>query len=261
MKIKLYRSSAFIFFVFTFLGNLTALISGYTAVFIHEIIHLFVCCLLKEEAEGFFLDIWGMHLKIKSTRNIKKDLLIWTSGPLFSLFLSGVLFSLGMYNYFSYANLCVGVVNLLPVLPLDGGAVLNIVISHFFGTLKSDRIMKSFSLVICFLAFLLLIFCFKEGIINVSFFVFSVMLIVSHKKRQTMSVLKCGEVLTGKQKSAKKTKVVFMDSTDDFMKVLKMISPHHTLFIAVFENEKFLGFLTQKDFLNIICSSNNKISL
>lgn len=255
MKIKLYRSSAFIFFVFTFLGNLTALISGYTAVFIHEIIHLFVCCLLKEEAEGFFLDIWGMHLKIKSTHDTKKALVIWASGPMFSLFLSGVLFYFNIYNYFSYANLCVGIINLLPVLPLDGGAILNIVLSHFFGTLKSDRIMNRLSRVICILSLFLCVYCFDKGILNISFLIFTLMLIMRQQKRHSQSVIRCSEILTKRQSSKKKIKLIFMDSEDDFTKVLNMISPRYTLFIAVFENEKFLGFLTQEDFLNIICES------
>lgn len=254
MKIKLHYSSAIAFFLFTFFGRLPTLIFGYASVFIHEMIHLVTLHLLNEKAEEICLDIWGMHLKIKSTHDTKKALLIWSSGPLFSLFLSGVLFHLGMYNYFSYANLCVGIVNLLPILPLDGGMLLYIFMSHFFGTLNSDAIMRKISFFICTASLFTCLFCLVEGIMNLSFFIFSVMLILGQRRRRAISVIRCGEVLSGKPNKSKRIKVVFMDSTDDFMKVLKMISPRYTLFIAVFENEKFLGFLTQEDFLNIICS-------
>ncbi|MBE7049913.1 MAG: hypothetical protein E7394_03980 [Ruminococcaceae bacterium] len=257
MKIRLYHSSAIAFFIFTFFGSLTPLLCGYTAVFIHEMIHLFICCLLKEEAEEICLDIWGMHLKIRSTHDTKKSLLIWASGPIFSLFLSGVLFSFGRYDYFSYANFCVGIVNLLPVIPLDGAMVLNTVLSRFFGTLKSDAIMKKVSFIICSASFFLCIFCLFKGIMNISFFIFSIMLILSQKKGRIQSVIKCSEVLTKRKNKTKKVRLIFMDSTDDILKVLRMISPNYTLFILVFENEKFLGFLTQEEFLNIICSSNN----
>lgn len=224
-------------------------------------IHLLTCFILKEKAEEICLDIWGMHLKIKSTHDIKKSLLIWASGPIFSLFLSGVLFSFGMYDYFSYANFCIGIVNILPVLPLDGAMVLNIIFSHFFGTLKSDAIMKKVSLTICLVSFFLCIFCLFKGIINISFFIFSIMLIMSQKRGQIQSIIKCSEVLTKRKNKTKKVRLIFMDSTDDFLKVLRMISPDYTLFILVFENEKFLGFLTQEDFLNIICSSSNQSAL
>ncbi len=255
MEIKLNKSSAIVFFLFAFSGKLPILISGYFAVFVHESLHLLACIILHEKPEGIFLDIWGMHLKTKSTHDTKKALVIWASGPIFSLFLSGVLFSLGKYNYFSYANFCVGIVNLLPVLPLDGGAILDIVLSHFFGTLKSDRIMSRLSRVICILFLFLCIYCIGKGILNVSFLIFTLMLIMRQRKRHSKSVIRCSEILTKKQISKKKIKLIFMDSGDDFMKVLNMISPRYTLFIAVFENEKFLGFLTQEDFLNIICES------
>jgi len=83
------------------------------------------------------------------------------------------------------------------------------------------------------------------------------MLILSQKKGRIQSVIKCSEVLTKRKNKTKKVRLIFMDSTDDILKVLRMISPNYTLFILVFENEKFLGFLTQEEFLNIICSSNN----
>ena len=255
MEIKLNKSSAIAFFLFTFSGKLPILLSGYFAVFVHETLHLIACIILHEKPEGIFLDIWGMHLKIKSTHDTKKALLIWASGPIFSLFLSGVLFYFNIYTYFSYANLCVGIINLLPVLPLDGGTILNIVLSHFFGTLKSDRIMNRLSRVICILSLFLCVYCFDKGILNISFLIFTLMLIMRQQKRHSQSVIRCSEILTKRQSSKKKIKLIFMDSKDDFTKVLNMISPRYTLFIAVFENEKFLGFLTQEDFLNIICES------
>lgn len=80
-------------------------------------------------------------------RRLSEELLILISGPLFQI----IYFIIGYYLFnsssFNYYNLSILVFNLLPIYPLDGGRILNIIFSYFL----SFRSSYYLSIIISFL--------------------------------------------------------------------------------------------------------------
>lgn len=89
---------------------------------LHETGHLIALRLLGGKCFGFNGAGQGFGLRI-SGLSYTQELLVAAAGPLISLLLAA-LFALLRHQYFCYANLFLALMNLLPILPLDGGRIL-----------------------------------------------------------------------------------------------------------------------------------------
>lgn len=97
---------------------------------------------------------FGVNLRIKSRiiYSISDEIILYMSGPLFNAVLA--LFSqifLTKYSYgrlFYWNNIGLFLFNLLPVLPLDGAAVLKRILSDRVGSKCAERSLKSVSYIL-----------------------------------------------------------------------------------------------------------------
>lgn len=96
----------------------------YLFIFLHEYTHLSVARILKESGK-ICLFPWGCVLKIDSIPSRKKSIFILLSGPLFNLIMY-------FFGIFPTENLTLALFNLLPVMPLDGGMLLNLTLPSLY---------------------------------------------------------------------------------------------------------------------------------
>ncbi len=127
-------------FVVLFLGSLLA----------HELGHALTARQFGIATQSITLHGLGGVAKIKGEpRTAKQEFLVAIAGPAVSFFLAGAFHLVAAVSanatmpimlvvaflYLSYANLVLGVFNMLPGLPLDGGRILRAAVWHF----KKDR--------------------------------------------------------------------------------------------------------------------------
>ena len=123
----------------------------------------------------------------KLNRPMKEELIILLAGPIFQIIFFTCFTILTKYGLVTYRNYLIYknyhytllLFNLLPIYPLDGGRILNILISYIMPYKKSNKII----IFISSLIILILIFLYK----NLNFTMVSVLLlieIITYLKRQ-----------------------------------------------------------------------------
>lgn len=103
---------------------------------LHEGGHLLAIGVLGGDVRGFFGRGQGFGLSVGGL-SYKGELIAAAAGPLVSLLLAGLFALFGHWYggeelaYCAFANGALGVMNLLPVMPLDGGRILRAVLALY----------------------------------------------------------------------------------------------------------------------------------
>ena len=100
--------------------------------------------ILGEKPKLIELSFYGIKLERKNAgTNRTEEIAVYASGPLANLVLSAVIFALSNTRGMKTAaiiSLCVGLFNLLPCVPLDGGNILHFLFSGFMNEEKSEKV-------------------------------------------------------------------------------------------------------------------------
>lgn len=123
----------------------------FSLIIIHELGHLFASKLYKWDLDKIAVYPFGGCVKFseKVNRPIKEELIILLSGPIFQIvfflfvyFLSikGMLLSYRNLSIFETYHYTLLIFNLLPIYPLDGGRILNLILNYFFPYKKSNKV-------------------------------------------------------------------------------------------------------------------------
>ena len=175
-----------LFFVFglyyAVTGKLLTFIIYAVSAIMHEFGHAAAAKRRGYVLNSITLNAYGARISGNFSSLKKSDgLAIAAAGPLFSLFIA--FFTAGSWWFFpeTYpftemiyeANLSLGLVNLIPIKPLDGGKITDILTEELFGKKAKKIISVSFG-IISFSALLLLFFYLaaKKNIVNVSIIFF-----------------------------------------------------------------------------------------
>jgi len=146
---------------FNYFSKLLVLI---LVVLIHELAHCFACSHYGVEVSEITLFAFGGVAKYKGDieSNPKQEVFIAMAGPAsnFILIIS-ILFILNIFNikmneivqFFIVANSTIGVFNIIPILPLDGGRILRGAIGYYVGIKKATYIVVRMGYIICILLF------------------------------------------------------------------------------------------------------------
>ncbi len=130
MKIKINLQ----IFIFAIIFYLTKQIRIYTILmifaFIHELGHLLTGIILGLKVKSINIMPFGISINFEdySNKYIVKKMIIAAAGPIVNL----IIVILGIYNNWEediiYANMLIGMFNLIPLYPLDGGRILKCMI-------------------------------------------------------------------------------------------------------------------------------------
>ncbi len=252
------------------IGVLTSLLL-FLSVLLHELAHAFVAIgedLKVRDITLFFLG--GMANLEKECTTSTGSFKIAISGPFVSLFLaffmiflSNFVFgsSLILSNLFKQVgslNLLIGVFNLLPIIPLDGGVILKSIIWHFTGSkragikvaIASARCISflsiSFGILILFRGSFYAAFCF----LIIGLFVFS----TSNTQSQIIKIQKILSELYVNQVCSRSYRVL----EDDLP--VRVLSKYNSLtkdnidrqdWILLYREGRWVGYVTNKVLKNI----------
>lgn len=134
---------------------------------IHELSHLFWASIFKFKIKTIELHFYGFSMEMEdlSYKKIMQQVIFYLAGP-FSYFISYLLlFSLFKINYislyqfkvFNHENLFLALFNLLPLYPLDGGRIFQIIYRYNFPLKSAYRFQYAFSGLSLILIFFILL--------------------------------------------------------------------------------------------------------
>ncbi len=123
-KIRIHPLTLPFFILFLFYDRENIYLTLYLLILLHELSHALLCILLKEKISAIHLYPWGCMLSLSSIPDKKRHLLILIAGPSFNLLMH-------FLNIFPSENLSLALFNLIPVIPLDGGVIVNTLFPKF----------------------------------------------------------------------------------------------------------------------------------
>lgn len=121
--------------------------------FIHELGHMVAGILLKLKPKSLKLMPFGISITFETYDYKKliekKKIILALAGPLTN-FLIAIFFAIlhidiNLKETIIYSNILIGIFNLVPIYPLDGGRILKGVIRSKFSEMKSDEIVNRIS--------------------------------------------------------------------------------------------------------------------
>ena len=189
MKLKFFGTEIYISFLFCaivcfmlIVDRTGLVIPTLFAVFIHESGHLLAMWAADCQPRAIRLIPTSVQIVRGFSPKRYGEAAITFCGPAANLVIFGVLTA----NYFIFKserslifallNLVIAVFNLLPVSGLDGGTLLTLAIAHFTDIYRAERIVRIITAVFAFIAFLLGVYLWVSGTVNISVFIVAVYL-------------------------------------------------------------------------------------
>lgn len=166
-KIKIHYTYYIIIASFLLTGCFINLITFTSLIIIHELGHYYTCKILKIKVDNIIIYPYGGITKIndKIDINLNKELLISISGIIIQSIYFFIIYLLYKnnflreytYNIFFKYHYNILIFNLIPIYPLDGSKILNIIINKIFNFKLSNILI----IIISIINIILLLFIYK----------------------------------------------------------------------------------------------------
>lgn len=207
MKFRISYLCLPIFIIYYLLGNFSNFVLFFLMLILHDIAHLIACLLFKVQIKGFELLPFGGKIFINDNIqiNVFQEIIISIAGPLFNIMFAAILVIFKYWNilYFPYydqivfCNIVLGLINLVPILPLDGGRILTSILSSFIGYNKAIFFVINISKIFSVILILLSIYLIYNKVYNFSFAIIGVFLFLnSEKEKEHYFWLKAKKILS-----------------------------------------------------------------
>ncbi|QXM05766.1 M50 family metallopeptidase [Crassaminicella indica] len=255
-----------IFFIFFIFGYIENLIISFLVVLLHEGAHVFVAKLFGYRIDKVEIFPFGGVAAIEENLVMypKHEIIIAASGPIFNfiiVFISynmlGSLYaSFDGFVFFVYANLMIGLFNLLPVIPLDGGRMIRAYLAYLIGFKKATNIVVILSKGISCLLFLWGCYMIKFNKLNIYLPLLAIFLYTAaHKEQSIAAFIFIKEIAQKKQhllcNGVLSTKYLTAVKSVSVKDVMNQFVPRKYHIITVVDTRcNVIGVLTENDIFN-----------
>jgi Zn-dependent proteases len=225
--------------------------------FLHELVHKKIAEVFGYTPEKISLGLFGgvLHLR-EGFIQPQKELLIHLSGPLFNIVIATILyipyvtFLLSWLEPVILANLVLGLFNLMPFYPLDGGKIIFLYLAFFLGYSRSEKISRFFSRFFSLFLFLFGIYLVQYNVFNIFLCLLALNLFVACKQDNSFIFYKVTRNMEESEKKIHKKMVVCRENA----KAIKIIGRYKPLetntFTIVNEKGNYKGQLSETELLN-----------
>ena len=258
-----------------FLDYLYLYLTAFTFAALHELAHVGAAFLLRVPIERIEIQPFGICAKLKENyiKEPYKEILIALAGPIFNFIIAALCYvllrlhniELKYINYILLLNLSMGIINLLPCLPLDGGRVVKALLTNHWGIIKAFntvvRLTQAITVVIlAAAAFLLLYSEFNFSLILIGAF----LLANISAERRNINIIAMKEMLKNKEKLKKddinkvRTIAVFADVPARIL--LKYFSYNYYYIIDILDkNMTIINRITESQLIDALVQKGVRV--
>jgi len=173
-------------------GFYIELLAALSALLIHEIAHIFLARMLGLKVEKLELLPFGGRIKMNLDETMpESEMITVLAGPMANFIMAGLLFFLVVEDFINLDlaqilikyQLSLGLFNMLPALPLDGGRIFVLWLRQFMNYLSAVRLATKIGKTLAVIIFLFTVLGFAFGKLYINFLVISILLFLqAHKE-------------------------------------------------------------------------------
>ena len=211
-------------------------------IMIHELSHGLMAITLGIKIREIQILPFGGVIKLDNTLSFTypEEIMISAAGPIANVILSVAVFFLqesfslqsNHFDFIIFSSLVIGIFNLMPALPLDGGRIFRAALSYLLGYKKATRVVTILSKVLAVLLIVLNIYLFSLGSYNFTFVLVGIFIYYQAGKENEIAIYS-----TMKDIAAKK---------ENLSKSGSMVSQHMTVLPETTLGEIFKQFTSKK---------------
>lgn len=251
MKILINPLTVLMFGVVTVTGNLKLYIMAYCVMALHELSHLCAAILIGLKPQSITFSPFGVHLRLdcKIINSITDEIILYSAGPLINAVFALIALAFKMPDMYRL-NTVLFIMNVLPILPLDGGMIAVQLLSLRYGNRNAKRFLNAFSVTIGILFLLAACYSVYIGYINISLFIIAVLFIGNILTSKEMYDTDFINAISSKKKRSNRTNIVVIDDTFTVADALKTFSPAYTTVgLVIDKNNEITEILSEKEIL------------
>lgn len=240
-------------------------------VLLHEIAHYITARCFK--FNGFDMEItpYGANINLKDIDNATpvEDFIISVSGPIFSI-LIGVIFFLFDLNYKNEytdylfkSNLVIGLFNLIPAFPLDGGRMLRDILSMKILYKRANEIMINTSIAIGYLIIILFFTLLFFEILIINLLIIGILILISSiKERKRFVYIILGDIYKKKstfnEKKYIECKTISVSENEMLVRILSICDKNrYNIFYILNDNLEVVDNLFESELVYALKEKGN----
>lgn len=263
----------FILFVLIFIMLITGTKEKFfiliLAVAIHELAHIFTAIFFGYKPNKIFITPIGQLITIKNLERLSfcKRILVIASGPIANLlcyYITNIMFH-NKFNDFKKYSLAIACLNLLPVIPFDGGRLLQNILGNLIGILRSNKAITKCTQNIGILLILVGLIQVALFPFNFSLFCIGVYVLKNLLKEKLIMASEFYKFVLYKRNKIKtntiKAKIIVASENTTNKKILFKIKYDYYLIIHILKDNKIEYILTESEFIEHIINNGIKATL
>lgn len=255
----------FLLGILFFFGYVEDTLISLIVVLLHEGAHMMIAKLLGYKVENIELFPFGGVARIKEdiSMNPQHEIIIAAAGPICNFILAFLAYNLfhpinlpdKLIIIFVYANLSIGIFNLIPILPLDGGRIIRAYLAFIIGVKKSTKVIVNVSKALSIVLFMWGCLIIQYNKLNIFILFLALFLFIAAKREEQMAgYIFMKEINNKKQylldKGVLNTKYLVAIKDSSAKDIMNQFVPRKYHIITVMDKKcNIIGLLTESEMI------------